>query len=247
MSEFEPLPAPSPDIVAALGVSQFVYRERVGSTMDEVHALATNGAASGTVVLASMQDAGRGRGGRPWLSEPDAGLWFTVLERPSDVRALDVLALRVGLNLANALDDLVDGSIQLKWPNDLLVNRRKLAGILIEVRWRDGRPEWVAIGVGINRRVPDDYPLAAAIRANVSRDLLLQRAVPAVRAAAFGLGALSADECALWALRDAAAGRVVREPVAGTVQGISAQGALRVRDDSGVVREISSGSLVFDE
>ncbi len=247
MSAFEPLPAPSPEIVAALGVSQLVYRERVGSTMDEVHALAADGAPAGTVVLASMQDAGRGRGGRPWLSEPDAGLWFTVLERPSDVRALDVLALRVGLNLANALDDLVDESIQLKWPNDLLVNRRKLAGILIEVRWRDGRPEWVAIGVGINRRVPEDYPLAAAIRSNVSRDLLLQRAVPAVRAAACGLGALSEQECALWTVRDAAAGRAVREPLAGTVQGISAQGALRVCDDLGNVREISSGSLVFAE
>lgn len=247
MSAFEPLPAPSPAIVATLGVSQFVYRERVGSTMDEVHALAADGAPSGTVVLASMQDAGRGRGGRPWLSEPDAGLWFTVLERPSDVRALDVLALRVGLNLANALEDLVDGAIQLKWPNDLLVNRRKLAGILIEVRWRDGRPEWVAIGVGINRRVPEDYPLAAAIRSDVPRDLLLQRAVPAVRDAACGLGALTEQECVRWASRDAAAGRAVREPLAGTVEGISAQGALRVRDDSGHVREISSGSLVFAE
>ncbi len=237
--------APDHGVVASLGVSQLVYRERVGSTMDEVHALAATGAPAGTVVLASMQDAGRGRGGRPWLSEPDAGLWFTVLERPDDVRALDVLALRVGLSLADAVAPLVDAPIGLKWPNDLLLGRRKLAGILIEVRWRDGRPEWVAIGVGINRRVPDDYPLAAAVRADVSRDALLRAAVPAVRAAARGLGALSAAECAAWAARDAAAGRPVREPVAGVVQGITPQGAVCIRADDGRQREISSGSLVF--
>lgn len=240
-----PLGAPEAAVVAALGVSQFVYRERVGSTMDEVHALAANGAPAGTMVLASTQDAGRGRGGRPWLSEPDAGLWFTILERPDDARALEVLALRVGLSLADALTPLVSASIGLKWPNDLLVERAKLAGILIEVRWRDGRPEWVAIGVGINRRVPDDFPLAAAVRADVSRDTLLVAAVPAVRAAARGLGALTDVECAAWASRDAAAGRPVREPLSGVVQGITPQGAVCIRDDEGRLRAISSGSLVF--
>ena len=240
-----PLGAPPATVVAALGVSRFVYRERVGSTMDEVHALAATGAPAGTMVLASAQDAGRGRGGRPWLSEPDAGLWFTVLERPDDARALEVLALRVGLSLADALTPLVSAPIGLKWPNDLLVARAKLAGILIEVRWRDGRPEWVAIGVGINRRVPDDFPLAAAVRADVSRDTLLLASVPAVRAAARGLGALTDAECQAWASRDAAVGRPVREPLAGVVQGITPQGAVSIRADDGRLRAISSGSLVF--
>lgn len=213
--------------------------------MDAVHALAEQGAPAGTAVLASTQHAGRGRGGRAWLSEPDAGLWFTLLERPADVRALDVLALRVGLQLADALEPLVHGPVSLKWPNDLLVGRRKLAGILIEVRWRDGRPEWVAIGVGINRRVPEDYPLAAAVRPDISRDELLTLAAPAVRTAARGLGPLSATEGTRWAQRDAAAGRAVREPVAGVVQGITAGGAIRILDESGREREINSGSLVF--
>jgi BirA family biotin operon repressor/biotin-[acetyl-CoA-carboxylase] ligase len=237
--------APAASVVEALGVAQLIYRERVGSTMDEVHALAAQGAPAGTVVLASMQEAGRGRGGRPWLSEPDAGLWCTVLERPSDSRALDVLALRVGLSLADALTPLVSDAIGLKWPNDLLLGRRKLAGILIEVRWRDGRPEWVAIGIGINRRVPHEYPFAAAIREDVPRDQLLQAAVPAVRAAARGIGALTEAECARWASRDAAAGRPVREPVAGIVQGITPSGAVCIRLEDGTQREVSSGSLVF--
>jgi BirA family biotin operon repressor/biotin-[acetyl-CoA-carboxylase] ligase len=239
------LGAPSPDVVARAGITELAYHEVVGSTMDEAHALAEQGARAGTVILASAQEAGRGRGGRPWLSEPDAGLWFTMIERPADVRALDVLALRVGMHLADALEPAVQGRIGLKWPNDLLIERRKLAGILIEVRWREGRPEWVAIGVGINRRVPDDYPLAAAVRGDVSRDELLVLAVPAVRAAAREVGPLSAEEGARWSQRDVAAGRLVREPVAGVVQGITPQGALCVRDETGRVREVTAGSLVF--
>jgi BirA family transcriptional regulator, biotin operon repressor / biotin---[acetyl-CoA-carboxylase] ligase len=242
-----PAGAPSPAVLAALAVPQCVYRERVASTMDDAHALAGQGALAGTVVLAAAQDAGRGRGGRPWLSEPDAGLWLTLIERPDDPRALDVLALRVGLALADALESLVDGAIALKWPNDLLVAHRKLAGVLIEARWRDAHPEWVAIGVGINRRIPDDYPLAAAVRSEVTRDDLLLSVVPAIRRAARGRGPLSVAECERWASRDAARGRRVREPVEGVVEGITAGGALTVRQASGVVRELSSGSLVFDD
>ena len=237
--------APAPGTIAALGVPSLVYHQRTDSTMDEAHALAAQGAPAGTVVLASCQNAGRGRGGRPWRSEPDAGLWLTIIERPDDARALDVLALRVGLALAQVLEPCVHGAITLKWPNDLLIARRKLCGILIEARWRDGRPEWAAIGVGINRRVPDNYPLAASVRPDISRDALLLASVPAIRSAARGRGPLTLAECEAFATRDAARGRVVREPVAGVVQGITPLGALRVLDEAGRLREISSGSLVF--
>ena len=146
--------APSPLLVSQLGLARLDYHVRVTTTMDVAHALAEEGAPAGTLVLASSQAAGRGRSGKSWTSEPDAGLWCTLIERPRDARALEVLALRVGLHLADALAPLVDGAVQLKWPNDLYVHDRKLGGILIEVRWRDARPEWVAIGVGINRVVP---------------------------------------------------------------------------------------------
>lgn len=239
--------APSPEVIASLDVPTLRYFERVGSTMDEAHALAEQGAAAGTVVLAALQDAGRGRGGRPWLSEADGGLWLTLIERPGEAHALDVLALRVGLALAHRLEPAVEGAITLKWPNDLLVARRKLGGVLIEVRWRDGRPEWVAIGVGINRRVPDDYPLAAALRASVSRDAVLRAVVLAIREAARARGPLDPAECEAFAKRDAAKGRPLREPVNGLVRGITPQGALLVEEESGRIRQITSGSLVFDD
>src|SRR5207253_2703530 len=113
-------------------------------------------APAGTLILAEEQFAGRGRQGRRWTSQPGAGIWLTLIERPSDAAALDVLALRCGLYAANALDTLAAHPIKLKWPNDLYSGGRKLAGILIETRWRGTSPEWVAIGFGLNVITPND-------------------------------------------------------------------------------------------
>ncbi|BAH38576.1 MAG TPA: biotin--[acetyl-CoA-carboxylase] ligase [Gemmatimonas aurantiaca] len=236
---------PAAHVIAAAGLVAIDYHESVSSTMDVAHALAVSGAPSGTAVLASEQTQGRGRGGHTWQAEPDAGLWLTLIERPTDARALDVLSLRIGLALAEALTPLVEGAVQLKWPNDLYVGARKLAGILIEARWRDGRPEWAAIGVGINRRIPEHFQQAAHVRLDVSRDELLIVAVRAMRLAAAGTGPLSARECAAWDARDLARGRRVVAPVAGEVTGVSPTGAVRIRDDAGVEHAVHSGSLQF--
>lgn len=237
--------ASAPSITAAeLGLARLDYHVRVTSTMDVAHALAEDGAPAGTLVLASAQASGRGRSGKSWASEPDAGLWCTLIERPLDSRALEVLALRVGLRLADALSPLVDGAIQLKWPNDLYVDGRKLGGILIEVRWRDSRPEWVAIGVGINRVVPESFPDVAHVRPDVSRDALLAAVAPALRRAAGVRGPLTSVECEDWARRDLAIGRPVTSPAVGVVQGITPQGAVRIATEHGEIA-CHSGSLLF--
>ena len=69
----------------------------IGSTMDEAHRLAGEGAPGGTLVIAGEQTAGRGRGGKRWSSAPGLGLWFTLIERPNSPSGLDVLSLRLGL------------------------------------------------------------------------------------------------------------------------------------------------------
>ncbi|MCA0376093.1 MAG: biotin--[acetyl-CoA-carboxylase] ligase [Gemmatimonadetes bacterium] len=239
--------APSPSVIAALGVSRCVWYGEVASTMDEAHQLAEDGAPAGTLVLAGAQHRGRGRGGRTWHAEPGAGVWMTLVERPQDASALDVLALRVGLELAAALDAHVAQPIALKWPNDLLVGTGKLAGILIEARWRAGVPEWVAIGVGINRRAPSAFTDVACVRDTVSRDDVLRAAVPAMRRAAACRAQLTERELAAWRARDAAYGRRLTEPREGWADGISAGGALLVRDERGTVWPVSSGSLRFAE
>jgi BirA family biotin operon repressor/biotin-[acetyl-CoA-carboxylase] ligase len=234
------------ELARRLSVPRVLAFDSVGSTLDIAHALAAEGAGSGTLVVADAQTAGRGRMGRTWRSEPGAGVWLTLIERPASSKALEVLSLRIGTALAPVLDEFAGGRVRLKWPNDLYVADDKLAGVLIEARWKDGAPEWVAIGVGINVRVPEAEPRAAGLRAGVARIDVLGAAVPAIRAAASKSGPLSDEELAIYSDRDLAMGRMCVSPVAGRVAGIDSSGALRV-DVGSEVKAVRGGSLVFQE
>jgi BirA family transcriptional regulator, biotin operon repressor / biotin---[acetyl-CoA-carboxylase] ligase len=228
-----------------LDLSRVVWFASTPSTMDVAHAIATEGAPSGTLVLADEQTAGRGRGGKSWASESGKGLWCTLLERPLDVAGTEALSLRVGLRLARALDRFAPAPVQLKWPNDLMLPTGKLGGILVEARWREGRAEWVAIGVGINLAEPRSTH-AGVLRPGTSRQELLAEVVPAVRAAAAARGKLSPGELSEYAARDWARGRAVRSPARGTVAGISPSGAVLIETQRGTVA-CASGSLVLEE
>lgn len=217
----------------------------VGSTMDLAHAWAADGAPDGAVVLADAQTGGRGRAGRAWASPPGSGVWLTYVARPRDPAALEVLALRVGIALAEALAPLADAPIGVKWPNDLLVGGRKLAGILVEARWRDGRPEWAAVGVGVNVRPPVTYEGAAALQPAATRQAALAATVAAVRVAASAGGYLHPDELAALAERDVVRGRGVSAPVAGVAVGIGEGGALVVRDTAGALHEVRQTQVTF--
>lgn len=135
-----------------------VWHDRLASTMDTAHALAEQGAPHGTAIAAREQEAGRGRRGRRWHS-PRGGLWMSVICRPGDVSAMEHLSLRVGLAVADTLEQLLPGlpRLTVKWPNDLLIEGHKVAGILCEARWDGSRPGWVVVGVGVNvvNRVPE--------------------------------------------------------------------------------------------
>ena len=224
--------------------------DEVGSTLDVAHELASNGAPAGTLVVANAQTAGRGRIGRSWRSEPGGGVWLSMIERPKGDAAIDVLSLRVGLAIAPPLDAFAESPTRLKWPNDLYVGGRKLAGVLIEARWREGRLDWVAIGVGINLRPPSSERRATGLRDGVQRDDVLDAVVPAIRAAAGRVGLLSPEELAAFADRDFAAGRACVEPVIGVVQGIDSAGSLLVNVSSrgsGDIVAVRAGSLVLEE
>lgn len=236
------------DLANELGLPHVVTFSSIGSTLDVAHALAEEGAAAGTLVIADAQTAGRGRLGRTWRSEPGAGIWLTIIERPSDTAALDVLSLRVGLALAPALDPFAASRVRLKWPNDLYVDGHKLGGILVEARWREGNPEWVAIGVGVNVRAPAEEPRATGLREGVRRLAVLEQMVPALRAAAAQQGPLAEAELRAFAERDLAAGRSCAEPIVGTVRGIDASGALLVDPAAGGAPvAVRAGSLVLTE
>jgi BirA family biotin operon repressor/biotin-[acetyl-CoA-carboxylase] ligase len=226
-----------------LGVPAVLAFDQIGSTLDVAHRVGPD-APSGTLVLADEQTAGRGRHGRRWASAPGAGIWLTLVERPADARALDVLSLRCGLYAAEALDDLATSRIGVKWPNDLYVGGRKLAGILIETRWRGTAPDWVAIGMGLNVSAPA-VETGIGLDAGVSRVAVLERLVPALRRAAAASRHLDQGELARWAARDVAAERAITAPASGRATGISAEGELLVADDAGAVSRFRTGSLTF--
>jgi BirA family biotin operon repressor/biotin-[acetyl-CoA-carboxylase] ligase len=229
-------------LAARLGLPRVEAVGVLGSTMDAAHELAAGGAPAGTLVVAEEQSAGRGRGGRVWTSGPGAGLWMTLVERPRRADGVDVLSLRVGLRLAPVLERWTVAPIRLKWPNDLYVDGRKLAGVLIEARWRGAQPDWIAIGLGLNLVAPPD--LAAAALLGARAETVLAEVVPALRAAAFARGPLSTGELAEFARRDLAMGQRVSSPAEGLVRGISSAGELLVETDSGITPH-RAGSLVF--
>ncbi len=219
----------------------------IGSTLDVAHSLAADGVADGTLVLADMQTAGRGRSGKRWTSAPGAGIWLTLIERDLDPATVSLLALRLGIAAADALQQFVDAPIGIKWPNDLYLGSSKLAGILAEARWRDGAPEWVAVGMGVNVVPPPDIRDAAGLRRGSARLAVLDALVPALRAAAARRGDLDASELAALATRDVARGRRAIAPGEGTVAGVSPAGELLLELPNGNVVAHRSGSLVFAE
>ena len=129
---------------------------RTGSTNARARELAEAGAPHGTVVTADEQTAGRGRQGRTWTAPPGKALLYSAVLRPLDERHL-LLPLAVPLAVCEATEELEpEVECRIKWPNDIWIEGRKLAGVLIEAKPQDG---WAVIGVGLNLTIsPDEFP-----------------------------------------------------------------------------------------
>jgi len=226
------------------GVPQCGVFRTHASTLDAIHELGARGAPAGSVVLAEEQTAGRGRDGRTWHS-PIGGAWLGILVRPPFPDA-GVLSLRAGLVLADVIDDMLGAArAQLKWPNDVLLDGRKLAGILCEARWQGEAPQWLAMGIGINvaNAIPaelgDRAVALSEFRTDARRIDVLDVLVPALLRLTTHDARLTEFECAAFARRDWLRGRHIRRPLAGRAAGIRPDGALLVDTDAGagVVRE----------
>ena len=117
-----------------------------GSTNDRARELATAGAPHGTVVLAEEQTAGRGRQGRSWLAPPGRALTLSIVARLGG-SALELLPLSAAVAVCEACERAAPVACRIKWPNDVWIERRKVAGILIEARPQEG---WAVLGIGLN-------------------------------------------------------------------------------------------------
>ncbi len=146
----------NPDAIkGGLGQSLFathiVYLETVDSTNRLAKELASAGAAEGAIVIVEEQTAGRGRRGRSWVSPGRANLTFSILLRPTlVVDKVFSLTMILALACIEAVKKRTGLSCMIKWPNDLYVGGKKLAGILTEFAARDRRVEWVVLGLGLN-------------------------------------------------------------------------------------------------
>ena len=135
------------------------HEETLSSTFDAAHALAEKGLPHGTVVCADFQEAGKGRlkpgakQSRPWIAERGKNLLFTILLRYGDFSSIPkALTLRTGLAVSLAIEELIPslkGHVQIKWPNDVMLNFRKVAGILTE---GDGNTIFIGVGVNVTQK-----------------------------------------------------------------------------------------------
>ena len=128
----------------------FRYYDNTGSTMDNARECALQGLPAGTVITAERQNAGRGRSGKTWESQ-QGGLFCTILERPTLALADYYLSAMVfQIAIARTLSFICGKSAMLRWPNDVYVDNRKIAGVLTELEGEGDRINWLAMGIGVN-------------------------------------------------------------------------------------------------
>lgn len=226
-----------------------------GSTNADALDLARLGAPEGLVLVADHQTAGRGRLGRTWTAPPGSSLLCTVLLRPPAAVA-ELATTAAALAMAAAVTATTGVEPRLKWPNDLVVDDRKLAGVLAEADWADPAGPAVCVGVGVNCNWPEEVPAELAGRL-VALNHLTGREVDRRALLDAYLAALAdrypIDPAALldeWRARSATLGRRVRvelpdgTTVEGTAAGVTDGGHLVVDADGGGRRTFAAGDVV---
>lgn len=248
---------------ARVGFQTYLFGE-VGSTNAVLRRLAETGAADGTVVLAETQTVGRGRLGKLWFSPPGLNLYASVLLRPSiPPSAVPVFAMIASLAVSEAVwsEGLPAG---IKWPNDVLVERRKVAGSLVSFTSGGDLVDYVILGVGVNLNVERAMLVAGLGAAAAGAGSLCEFAGRSIDRNAFAASVLNALEAwddtyrahgpepvlLAWRKRDALAGQpvVVRESgreYRAIALGVNGDGRLVVEDERGTRRDLVDAEVVF--
>jgi BirA family biotin operon repressor/biotin-[acetyl-CoA-carboxylase] ligase len=235
-----------------------VHADALPSTMNEAFRLAEAGAVEGTLVIAETQTQGRGRMGRVWSSPRGKGIYMSLILRPScaptDAARLTLtaaVAVAEGLQRSTGIEALI------KWPNDLLVDGRKLCGILTEMRAETDRVSFIVLGIGVNvnnspqQLLPEGISIRQILGRTVPRAQVLADILSGLESyyALFSQGAFS-EVLKAWKRRSGTIGRTVRfvdkgRMVEGVAVDLDTDGALLVKlGDGRVVRRISGDVLV---
>lgn len=270
----------APEVVLPLLASRapsfggpYLFHAEIGSTNVVAQEAARGGAPHGALAVTDFQSSGRGRLGRGWTSEPGLDLTFSIVLRPDCApQSVSRLTLAAGVAVADtilALGDL-DGRVTVKWPNDVLIDGRKVCGILSEAALDMDRLHWVVVGIGLNvngtpasgvalQELPPGAPLPISLRE--ARGTFTPRTPLLVELLAALSSVFASVEGEAW---DRALGRLraldalrgqrvdVRARVgggypvlSGVADGLASDGSLRVRDDSGALHEVVSGDVTL--
>lgn len=130
--------------------SEFIYLEKTDSTNSYLKNIPTSELVHGTLVLTDHQKKGRGQYERKWEAEPYKNLTFTIAFRPKTSERLNLLTLSVALSIAQTLETLTTDTVNIKWPNDIIIRNKKIGGLLTECTFNGSNPDRVLIGVGLN-------------------------------------------------------------------------------------------------
>ena len=237
------------------------YFSEIDSTNTYARRLAEQGAGEGAVIIAEAQTRGRGRLGRRWVSPPFVNLYFSVILRPqlSPVHAPQ-LTLMAAVALTDTITQFLPTPPIIKWPNDILVGGKKLAGVLAESSCDAERIEFVILGIGVNL----NYPIASMpevireratsivtlTQKNVSREAFVRRLIQDLDRCYGELEEVGFESLATrWEARFGLREKKVRVEMTdrimiGTAQGIDRDGALILEDERGDSQRIVAGDVI---
>jgi BirA family transcriptional regulator, biotin operon repressor / biotin---[acetyl-CoA-carboxylase] ligase len=242
---------------------QLKYTEEVESTQLVIQQLVQAGAEEGALALAELQTAGRGRLGRVWHSPKGKGLWFSILLKPDWLNLANTpqLTLLTAVAVCRAIRSATSLEVGIKWPNDLLIDGKKIGGILLEASVENGSLRHVIAGIGIGVNLAaEDYPpellekatsLSLAAGKKIDRSALLAQILAELEQLyrlyqAEGFAPVKL----LWeALTVSLGRRIVCTTPQGQIEGLAEciddQGALTLRMDDGSIRTVYSGDIDF--
>ena len=239
---------------------EIVHRAETGSTNTLAMDLAQKGAADGTVVIAETQTGGKGRLGREWAS-PRGNLYLSVILRPAvPVHKAPLITLMGAVAVAAAVREHLKVPAGIKWPNDILVSGKKVAGLLTEMSAEPDRIRHIVLGIGVNvnmdvRELPPDVrrtatTLAAEKGTRVDRTALLKELLAGLDKWYQRFLTNEADVLEAWKGLNVTLGSRVAVSGAGTTlegfaRGVDAEGRLILKLDDGTLRQVSAGDVTI--
>jgi BirA family transcriptional regulator, biotin operon repressor / biotin---[acetyl-CoA-carboxylase] ligase len=234
------------------------YFENLTSTMSVAMKLGLEGSAEGTLVVAESQTQGKGRLGRSWYSPKHKGLYFSLILRPKILPSrAPLLTILCAVGVCEAVADVTGLQPQIKWPNDILLQQKKIGGILTELNAETDAVNFAVVGIGLNVNndkkslVSGATSLKEAKQESVDRVLLLQEILRKIEKSylLFQKGE-TRPILEAWRKNNTTLGRRVKvyvkeEHVEGQALDIDKDGGLLVRKDTGVVEKVMAGDVIY--